>query len=67
MPFYDTVGFSGRGEDYLKNPSFLGVVIGPNANRTGNASFRIDDREYQLDVNFISFAPLIAHIAAACS
>ncbi len=49
--FSDVVLGFDRGEDYLKNPSFLGVVIGPNANRTGNASFRIDGREYQLDVN----------------
>lgn len=44
------LGFE-KGEDYLKNPSFLGVVIGPCANRTGNASFRIDGCTYRLDVN----------------
>lgn len=44
------LGFE-RGEDYLKNPSFLGVVIGPCANRTGNAAFRIDGCTYRLDVN----------------
>lgn len=49
--FADVVLGFDRGEDYLKNPSFFGVVIGPNANRIGNAAFRIDGREYQLDVN----------------
>lgn len=44
------LGF-GRGEDYLGNPSFIGIVIGPCANRTGNASFQIDGHTYQLDVN----------------
>lgn len=49
--FADVVLGFDRGEDYLRNPSFFGVVIGPNANRIGNASFRIDGREYQLDGN----------------
>ncbi len=49
--FADVVLGFDRGEDYLGNPSFFGVVIGPNANRIGNASFRIDGREYGLDVN----------------
>lgn len=49
--FSDVVLGFDRGEDYLKNPSFFGVVIGPNANRIGNASFQIDGKEYQLDVN----------------
>lgn len=44
------LGFD-KGEDYLANPSFFGAVIGPNANRIGNAKFAIDGREYQLDVN----------------
>lgn len=44
------LGFD-RGEDYLKNPSFFGAVIGPNANRIGNAVFEIDGTAYQLDVN----------------
>ncbi len=38
-------------EDYLRNPCFFGVVIGPSANRVGNAEFTIDGRRYQLDVN----------------
>ncbi len=49
--FADVVLGFDKGEDYLKNPSFFGVVIGPNANRIGNASFSIDGRAYQLDVN----------------
>lgn len=49
--FADVVLGFDKGEDYLKNPSFFGAVIGPNANRIGNASFKIDGREYQLDVN----------------
>lgn len=44
------LGFD-KGEDYLKNSSFFGAVIGPNANRIGNASFQIDGATYQLDVN----------------
>ena len=44
------LGFD-RGEDYLNNPSFLGVVIGPNANRTAGASFCLDGITYRLDVN----------------
>ena len=31
--FADVVLGFDRGEDYLGNPSFFGVVIGPNANR----------------------------------
>ncbi|MCM1145844.1 MAG: galactose mutarotase [Clostridium sp.] len=38
-------------EDYYGNESFFGVTIGPSANRVGNASFRIDGRIYQLDIN----------------
>lgn len=44
------LGFD-RGEDYLKNGCFFGVVIGPSANRTANASFNLNGRKYQLDVN----------------
>lgn len=44
------LGFD-RAEDYLRNPSFFGVVIGPNANRIGNARYAIDGVTYQLDVN----------------
>lgn len=44
------LGFD-RAEDYLKNPSFFGVVIGPSANRIAGASFEIEGRTYQLDVN----------------
>lgn len=44
------LGFE-RAEDYYGNPSFFGAVIGPNANRIGNAAFTLDGIEYQLDVN----------------
>ena len=44
------LGFD-KAEDYYKNPSFFGAVIGPNANRIGGASFEIDGVKYQLDVN----------------
>jgi aldose 1-epimerase len=38
-------------EGYFDNGSFFGTVIGPNANRTGGASFEIDGKTYHLDVN----------------
>lgn len=38
-------------EEYLSNPSFFGVVIGPSANRIGKAKYSIDGVEYQADVN----------------
>ena len=44
------LGFD-RGEDYLKNDSFFGAVIGPSANRIAGAAFTIDGTDYQLDVN----------------
>lgn len=44
------LGFN-KAEDYMGNPSFFGVVIGPSANRIGNASFCIDGTAYQVDVN----------------
>lgn len=44
------LGFD-RAEDYYKNPSFFGVVIGPSANRIGGASFTVDGVTCQLDVN----------------
>lgn len=36
---------------YLKNPSFFGATIGPNANRIADAKFTIDGVEYYVDVN----------------
>lgn len=36
---------------YLKNPSFFGATIGPNANRIGGAQFIIDGKTYKLDKN----------------
>lgn len=42
---YDTL------EEYLINGDFFGAVIGPNANRIGNARFSLDGVTYQLDVN----------------
>ncbi len=44
------LGFD-KAEDYFKNPSFFGAVIGPNANRIGGAEFEVDAVRYQLDVN----------------
>ena len=44
------LGFD-RGEEYLKNPSFFGVVIGPNANRIGGAAYELDGTTWKLDVN----------------
>lgn len=44
------LGFD-RLEDYFSNPSFFGVVIGPNANRIGGASFELNGKEYHLPVN----------------
>ena len=38
-------------EDYYGNESFFGSTIGPSANRTGNAAFRIDGKNYQIEVN----------------
>lgn len=40
-----------KGEDYLKNGCFFGVVIGPSANRIGNATYQIDGVTYHVDVN----------------
>ncbi len=44
------LGFD-RLEDYYGNESFFGSTIGPSANRTGNASFRLEGKTYQLEVN----------------
>lgn len=44
------LGFD-RAEDYLNNPSFFGVVIGPSANRIAGAVFDIEGNTYQIDVN----------------
>ena len=38
-------------ENYLVNSGNLGATIAPNANRTKNARFMIDDQVYQLEVN----------------
>lgn len=38
-------------EEYFVNPSFFGVVIGPNANRIGGAAFELNGKKYQLAVN----------------
>lgn len=38
-------------DDYYKNGSFFGVVIGPNANRIDKACFSIGSKKYQLEVN----------------
>ena len=44
------LGFE-NARDYLKNPSFFGVVIGPSANRIAGASFEIEGSTYQVDAN----------------
>lgn len=38
-------------EDYVSNPSFFSVTIGPNANRIGGAAFTLNGKEYHLPVN----------------
>ncbi len=38
-------------EDYFKNSCFFGAVIGPSANRIGDAQFEMDGKTYQLAVN----------------
>ena len=38
-------------DDYFENGSFFGATVGPNANRTANASFEINGQKYNLDVN----------------
>lgn len=38
-------------EDYVSNPSFFSVTIGPNANRVGGAAFTLNGKEYHLPVN----------------
>lgn len=38
-------------EPYFENGCFFGAVIGPNANRVGNACFELDGQKYQLQVN----------------
>ncbi len=44
------LGFD-KAEDYYKNPSFFGAVIGPNANRIAGAQFEIDEVTYRLAIN----------------
>lgn len=44
------LGFD-RGEDYMKNPSFMGVVVGPSANRIAGGAFTLDGEDYNLDIN----------------
>lgn len=44
------LGFD-RGEDYMGNDCFFGVVIGPNANRIAKASFDLEGVTYSPDVN----------------
>ncbi len=40
-----------RGEDYLSNGCFFGVVVGPSANRISNAEFEIDGTVCKVDQN----------------
>jgi aldose 1-epimerase len=44
------LGFD-KAESYYGNPSFFGATIGPNANRIGGATYKLDGVNYQLDVN----------------
>ncbi len=36
---------------YFENSSFLGVVVGPSANRVANATYQIDGKTYKMPVN----------------
>lgn len=45
-----TLGFDHL-DPYLENPEFLGVVIGPFANRIGGAAFTVDGIRYNLEAN----------------
>lgn len=38
-------------DSYFENGSFFGATVGPNANRIANASFEINGKKVQLDVN----------------
>lgn len=38
-------------EEYLVNGDFFGAVIGPNANRIGNAQYTLNGETYRLDIN----------------
>ena len=38
-------------KSYLDNGACLGVVVLPNANRTGNASYKLNGVRYQMEVN----------------
>lgn len=44
------LGFD-KGEDYLKNPCFMGTVVGPSANRIAGGCFSLEGKDYELDVN----------------
>ncbi len=45
-----TLGYDSL-KKYFTNGNFFGASVGPIANRTANARFRIDGKEYQLKVN----------------
>lgn len=38
-------------ENYISNPKFFGVTIGPNCNRINNACFTLNNIEYNLEKN----------------
>ena len=38
-------------EDYFNDDKCLGAIVGPLANRTADACFEIDGKEYKLEVN----------------
>lgn len=44
------LGFD-NASDYLNNPAFFGVVVGPVANRTANAKFDLNGTIYDMEVN----------------
>lgn len=44
------LGFN-KPEEYINNPAFFGVVVGPVANRTKNAKFELDGTTYNMEVN----------------
>lgn len=44
------LGFD-EASDYVNNPAFFGVVVGPIANRTANAKFDLNGEIYDMEVN----------------
>lgn len=42
-------------DDYLKNDSYMGCIVGRYANRIANGKFKVDDIDYSLTVNNASY------------